>query len=156
VYLEFLWVGRTREPDLAAAIDRYRKRLEHYAEVRVRVAADAGRRAGRRPADVARREGEGLLRLLPARGRILGLDPGGRLLTSERFAAMLESELRAGGGRVTFVIGGPTGLAPEVRDRLDRRLALTPMTLTHEMARLVLVEQVYRAFTILRGGAYHK
>lgn len=156
MHLEFVWVGRTREADLAAAIERYRERLEHYAEVRVRVAPDAGRRAGKRPADVARREGEGLLRLLPDRGRILGLDPGGRLLTSERFAAMLEAEMRAGGGRVTFVLGGPTGLSPGVRDRLDRRLALTPLTLTHEMARLVLVEQVYRALTILRGESYHK
>ena len=152
----FLWVGRTREADLATAIHRYLRRLERYAEIRVDEAPDAGRSAGRRPADIVRREGQELLRRLPERGRRLGLDPSGEGVTSEGLARLLERSLSAGGGQVTFVLGGPTGLSSELRERLDGLVALTPLTLTHEMARLLLVEQVYRAFTILRHEPYHK
>lgn len=154
--VDFLWVGRTRDADLARAIDGYLRRLERYAAVRVETTPDAGRTAGRRPADIAQREGEQLQRRLPDRGRSLGLDPRGEQVTSDGFARLLDGSMTAGGGRVTFVLGGPTGLSPEVRARLDGLVSLTPLTLTHEMARLLLVEQVYRAFTILRNEPYHK
>ena len=152
----FLWVGRTRDSHLADAIDAYLRRVEHYAEVQTDVAPDAGRKAGKRPDDIARLEGEGILGRLPERGRRIGLDPAGRQLTSEKFARLLGNSLSTGGGQVTFVLGGPTGLTSAVRARLDEQVSLSSLTLTHEMARLLLVEQVYRAFTILRGEAYHK
>jgi 23S rRNA (pseudouridine1915-N3)-methyltransferase len=77
-------------------------------------------------------------------------------VTSEELARLLESEMTAGGGHVHFVLGGPSGLSPEVLGQVDRRIALGRITLPHELARLVLVEQVYRAFSILRGGPYHR
>ena len=146
-------MGPTRETDLARGIDRYLKRLRHYAEVTVDVAPEA---KGRRDEYVAQQEGAELLRRLAKRGRLVGLDPGGEAHTSDGFARALEIALTAGGGQVQFVLGGPTGLSPEVRERLHGLVSLTPMTLTHEMARLLLVEQLYRAGTILRGEPYHK
>jgi len=154
--LRFLWVGRTREADLTRGIERYLKRLQHYADVAVESAPEAPGTSGKRPADAARHEGKELLQRLAPRGHHLGLDPEGDALTSEGFARALESSLTAGGGHVQFVLGGPSGLSAEVRERMERRISLSPMTLTHEMARLFLVEQVYRAFTILRGGPYHR
>jgi len=156
VKLGFLWVGRTREPEFSAAIDRYRKRIERHAEVVVEVAPEAGRRAGRRPEDIARAEGRDLQRMLWKRGQHLGLDPAGRAVDSPGMARALEQALNAGGGHVQFVLGGAAGLDPAVRGKMDHLVSLTPLTLTHEMARLLLLEQVYRAFTILRGEPYHK
>ena len=156
VKVSFLWVGRTRDADLARGIERYVGRLERYADVSVHVAAEARGAAGARPEYLAGQEGRALMRKLARRGHLVGLDPHGESLTSETFARALESSLTAGGGHVQFVLGGPDGLSPEVRGRMDRLVSLTPMTLTHEMARLLLLEQVYRAFTILRGGPYHR
>ena len=154
--LGFLWVGRTREPEFSAAIDRYRKRIERHAEVIVEVAPDAGRRAGRRPEDIARTEGRDLQKMLWKRGQHLGLDPAGTAVDSPGMARILEQALSAGGGHVQFVLGGAAGYDADVRGRMDRLVSLTPLTMTHEMARLLLLEQVYRAFTILRGEPYHK
>ena len=129
-------------------------RIAHYADVAVEVAGEV--RGARRPEEAARGEREALLRKLATRGLRVGLDPAGEACTSEGFARRMEKMLTAGGGRLQFVVGGPAGLAPPVRERLDGMVSLSPMTLTHEMARLLLVEQVYRAFTILRGEPYHR
>ena len=155
VKLRFLWVGKTRDADLARGIDRYLARLEHYADVEVDVAAEA-RTTARKPEYQVQHEGKSLMGKLARRGHLFGLDVRGESLSSEAFARLLENSLTAGGGRLQFVLGGPCGLSAEVRARMDRLLSLSPMTLTHEMARLLLVEQVYRALTILRGGPYHR
>lgn len=152
--IRFLWVGRTRDRDLAQGIERYLERLRRYAEIEVEAVPEP--RGGFRPEEIVRREGEALLARLAPKGRRLGLDPAGEAVTSEGLARLLQRELVAGGGQVQFVLGGPDGLSAAVAGKLDGRVSLSPLTLTHEMARLLLVEQVYRAFTILRGEPYHK
>jgi 23S rRNA (pseudouridine1915-N3)-methyltransferase len=152
--LRLLWVGRTRDADLARCIDRYVQRLGRYATVEVDVAPEP--KGAFRPEEVMRLEGAALLARLAARGRRLGLDPAGTPVTSEGLARQLEQAFVAGGGQAQFVLGGPSGLAEEVAGALDLRISLSPLTLTHEMARLLLVEQLYRAFTILRGEPYHR
>jgi 23S rRNA (pseudouridine1915-N3)-methyltransferase len=152
--VRLLWVGRTRDPDLARGIDRYVQRLQRYATVEVDVAPEP--KGAFRPEELVRLEGAALQARLAARGRRLGLDPGGTEVTSEGLARLLEQALVAGGGQVQFVVGGPNGLAEEVAKTLDLRVSLSRLTLTHEMARLLLLEQLYRAFTILRGEPYHR
>ncbi|HUO51745.1 MAG TPA: 23S rRNA (pseudouridine(1915)-N(3))-methyltransferase RlmH [Gemmatimonadaceae bacterium] len=147
-------VGAPRDPALAAAIREYESRAARYWPLEVREArGESGR--GASAAQVREREGERLLALLPAGGSVLACDAGGTEMTSERFAEWLQRE-REGARDVAFVIGGAFGLSAAVKQRAQRRLALAPWTLPHELARLVLAEQLYRAGTIRRGEPYHK
>ena len=154
--ITFLWVGRTRDADLDRVIGRYLKRIEHHARVTVEAVPEVGDARQYSLEHRLEREGKGILARLPRRGRTLALDAKGKQLTSEELAALLESEMTAGGGHVHFLLGGPSGLSPEVLGRAHRRIALGRITLPHELARVVLVEQVYRAFSIRSGGPYHR
>ena len=100
-------------------------------------------------------EGADILRALPARSHVVALDLDGRQLSSEGLAAWFERRMVDGGSDIAFVIGGSAGLDPSVMTRADERLSLGPMTLPHQLARVVLLEQVYRAFRIMRGEPYH-
>ena len=100
-------------------------------------------------------EGRRILRAVKARDRLVALDERGERPTTEEFAAWLKKAQGSGGGRLVFAIGGPYGHSPEVRERSWRVLALSSLVLNHELARIVLVEQLYRASTLIRGGSYH-
>ena len=153
--LEFLFLGKTREAYLAAGIDDYRRRLANYAGVEIRVLKEV-RPASKPEAQVRQEEGQVLLAHLTAKSLVVALDPGGRAMNSEELARLV-GEWEDGGRRhLTFLVGGPLGLAPEVLTRADFKLSLSPMTFTHEMARLLILEQLYRAFSIRAGSGYHK
>ena len=100
------------------------------------------------------REGEAILKRVPADSYVCVLDREGRTASSEALAGFLE-ERRAGGRDVSFVIGGPFGLSKAVRDRADERISLGAITLPHQLARVVLLEQLFRAHKIVLGQAYH-
>jgi 23S rRNA (pseudouridine1915-N3)-methyltransferase len=104
---------------------------------------------------VREREAERLVARVPAGATLLACDERGDTWTSARFAEWLQRE-REAARDVAFVIGGAYGLAPSVRERAARRLAVAPWTLPHDIARLVLAEQLYRAGTLVRGEPYHK
>ena len=107
------------------------------------------------PELVREREGERLAERLPGDAIVVACDPGGVVMDSALFARWLQDQ-RESARSVAFVIGGAHGLGTAVRQRANRRLSLAPWTLPHEVARLVLVEQLYRAGTIMRGEPYHK
>jgi 23S rRNA (pseudouridine1915-N3)-methyltransferase len=145
-------VGRPRDPGMAAAIRDYESRANRYwgitfREVKV-VRAD-------RPAEVVRHEGERLLAALPAGARLVACDERGREMSSAQFAEWLKRE-RDLSVHLAFVVGGAFGLSDEVRSKATRLLALSRFTLSHDLARLLLAEQIYRAGTIARGEPYHK
>ena len=100
------------------------------------------------------REGMAVLKRIPADAYVCVLDREGRTATSESLAGFLD-ERRAGGRDVSFVIGGPFGLSETVRERADQRISLGKITLPHQLARVVLLEQLFRAHKILLGQAYH-
>ena len=147
-------VGRPRHAGLAAAIADYEARAARYWPLETAEVREEPARAGA-PAVVREREGERLAARLPSGGLVVLCDEEGETMSSERFAKWLQ-KAREGGRDVAFVIGGAFGLSPELRARATMRLALAPWTLPHELARLVLVEQLYRAGTIVRGEPYHK
>ena len=147
-------VGRPQSGPIAEAIAAYEQRAARYWPLQVKEVRDGAGR-GASAAVTRREEGERLLAALPGRGDVVACDERGTPMTSEAFAAWL-GRVRDLGGAVSFVIGGAHGLDDAVRARATRVLALAPWTLPHEMARLVLVEQLYRAGTILRGEPYHK
>jgi 23S rRNA (pseudouridine1915-N3)-methyltransferase len=146
-------VGKVKEPHWRAACDEYLKRLRPYATVEVVEVPD--RDLGSDPVRAVASEGADLLRALPDGSYVVALDLGGRERTSEDFSESLAALMLAGRSDVSFVIGGSAGLAPEVRARADESLALSKMTLPHQLARVVLLEQVYRAFRIMRNEPYH-
>jgi 23S rRNA (pseudouridine1915-N3)-methyltransferase len=147
-------VGRPRDAALAAAIGDYEARAARYWPLEVsEVKEESGRSTA--PALVRRREGERLLARIPGGARVILCDPGGDALDSNAFAALLRRQ-REKAQDVAFVIGGAHGLDEAVRGRAQQRIALAPWTLPHELARLVLAEQLYRAGTIGRGEPYHK
>lgn len=150
-----LSVGRVRGL-LAAAVEEYEERASRYWKLEVvEVAAGTGG-GGDGPPEVRRVEGERLLGRLPEGVRVVALTRNGKGMTSKGVARWLQRLAVRGHPGACFLIGGAHGLSDPVLDRSDRRLALSPMTLPHEMARLVLAEQLYRAGTIVRGEPYHK
>ncbi len=133
-------VGKLRDRRLASLCDEYLERVRHHLPMAVEeVDAD-----------------EGLLRKLPPGSEIVALEPGGDAWTTEDFARYLERNMVAGTRALVFVIGGADGLGAATVKQARRRLSLSPLTLPHRLARLVLCEQIYRAVSIIRGEPYHK
>ncbi|HVX38982.1 MAG TPA: 23S rRNA (pseudouridine(1915)-N(3))-methyltransferase RlmH [Gemmatimonadaceae bacterium] len=147
-------VGKPRDAHLAGAIREYELRAMRYWPVDVHEVREEPGRSG--SADLVRqREGERLLAGIPPGAQVVACDVNGRAMTSEQFARWLQA-LREQARDVAILIGGAHGLSDAVRQRATVSLALAPWTLPHELARLVLAEQLYRAGTILRGEPYHK
>jgi 23S rRNA (pseudouridine1915-N3)-methyltransferase len=147
-------VGKPRNAALAAAIEEYERRAARYWPLEVHEVR--GEPAKSVFADLVReREGKRLSEAVPASARLVACEAGGVSRTSEEFSTWLQGE-RERGRDVAFVIGGAFGLGGAVTQRATMRLALAPFTLPHELARLVLAEQLYRAGTIVRREPYHK
>jgi len=147
-------VGRLKERHWRDAADEYLKRLAPYARVEVAEVADRDITADERRALEA--EAADVLRAIPDSSTVVVLDITGPARSSEQFASLVEGLGAGGRPNVTFVIGGAAGLHPDVVRRADERLSLGPMTLPHQLARVVLLEQLYRAFRIIRGEPYHR
>ena len=154
VKLTIVAVGRLKERFWREAADEYLKRLKPYADVRVVEIAD--RDSGRNAARALAEEGADVLRAIPASSYVVALDSGGRQLSSEGLSADIDDLALHGSSHLVFVIGGSVGLSADVLGRADARLSLGLMTLPHNLARIVLLEQLYRAFRISRGEPYHK
>ena len=152
--ISLLVIGRPRDAGLADAIRDYEARAARYWPLDVlEVKEESGR--GLTPALVMDREATRLGERIPSDAQVIACDPGGESMDSSRFATWLQDQ-REQARSVAFVIGGAHGLGEAVRSRAARRLSVAPWTLPHEVARLVLSEQLYRAGTIIRGEPYHK
>ncbi|MDH3456631.1 MAG: 23S rRNA (pseudouridine(1915)-N(3))-methyltransferase RlmH [Gemmatimonadota bacterium] len=147
-------VGRLREPSIRDVCEDYTQRIQRYLSFEVREVREAGH-SDRDAAEARRVEATALLRAVPSGHKVVALTRTGTALTSEEVAALLASWQREQRD-VAIVVGGAHGLDRSVLDTADDSLSLSPMTLPHELARLVLFEQLYRACTILRGEPYHK
>ena len=147
-------VGKPRDRHLAAAIEEYEARAARYWPLDV-VEVKEGSGRGIDPELAKEREGAKLLERVPASGLLVVCDELGDRLTSAEFATMIATA-RDKARDMSFVIGGAFGVAATVRARATRIIQIAPWTLPHEMARLVLAEQLYRAGTIARGEPYHK
>jgi len=153
--LGILCVGRTREPFIRTGIDKYLRYLKPYAPVTVREVREERIDDLKDAPRVRRKEAERIGKTLPAGAYVIALDERGREFTSHEFAAFINATLERGVREMTFIIGGSLGLDESVTKQANAVLAMSRWTMTHEMARLVLLEQLYRAFTILRGKMYH-
>lgn len=147
-------VGRPRGEGLSEAIHEYESRAARYWPLRiVEVRAESAR--GTPEAVVREKEAGRLLSTVP-KARVVACEAQGRTMRSEEFAAWLQSERERASDDLAFVIGGAYGLGESIRKAASEELSLSPWTLSHELARLILTEQIYRAGTIVRGEPYHK
>ncbi|NPD30981.1 23S rRNA (pseudouridine(1915)-N(3))-methyltransferase RlmH [Eggerthellaceae bacterium zg-1084] len=149
-------VGRLKERFWVAACDEYLKRLRAYATVSVREVADVDPAKAGGEARAVEREGELLLASLDSRTHVVLLAIDGTPRSSEGFSKRLFSLALQGTSDICFVIGGSCGVSDAVRARANETLSFGPITLPHNLARVVLLEQLYRAFRIERGEPYHK
>lgn len=154
--LTLLFLGKTKQDYLAAGIEDFRQRLGRYVEVAIVLVKEKRFSAKYPTENMIREEGELLLAQVPERGGVVALDPSGRQISSTELAGLVSEWEGQGRGQMTFVIGGALGLSGAVLARADLVLSLSRLTFTHEMARFILLEQLYRAFTIKAGTGYHK
>jgi 23S rRNA (pseudouridine1915-N3)-methyltransferase len=157
--IRIIAVGKIKEKYLQDGIAEYEKRLRPYTRFQVTEIPEEKRPAAATPAverAAVEREGVRILAAIPAGSYVIALDIQGQDWSSVALAEALERWELEGRSAVVFLVGGDLGLSPEVIQRCDLRLSLSNMTFTHPMARLLLVEQIYRAFRIIRGEPYHK
>jgi 23S rRNA (pseudouridine1915-N3)-methyltransferase len=147
-------VGKARNPALGEAIRDYETRAARYWPLDVHEVREE-RASGNAIEKVKDKEGERLAERIPDGAQTIACEQGGRAFDSAQFAELLKSA-REDDRDIAFLIGGAFGLTTNVSSRATFKLALAPWTLPHEIARLVLVEQIYRAGTIVRGEPYHK
>lgn len=150
-----LAIGKTRTSYIREGIEEYLKRLKKYVPYELMELPDV-KNAGRISIDEQKEaEGNLILSKLSTCDHVALLDERGKHYTSVEFASRLESLLASGKKRLVMVIGGPYGFSKAVYDRADEMQSLSKMTFNHEMVRLFVTEQVYRAMTILRNEPYH-
>ncbi|MGD8227274.1 MAG: 23S rRNA (pseudouridine(1915)-N(3))-methyltransferase RlmH [Desulfobacteraceae bacterium] len=154
--LKIIVVDRTRSSFLKAGESFYLERLRKYVQAEWIEVKPAKIKKGRPEEEILSLEGQGIARRLGPRDYTVPLDRTGHAFDSEELATWLDKLSTGTGGWVSFIIGGPLGLSQELLDQAGRILSLSRLTLTHEMSRLLLLEQLYRAFTIIRGEKYHK
>lgn len=157
--IEIRAIGRIREEYIAAGIDEYRKRLRPYVRVSIREFPEGHIQDEHSPSlcqQVREREGGLLLKGIPESMVIIALDAGGESWSSTDLAHRMAAWELTGTSGVAFLVGGPLGLHEAVFARSDHQLSLSRMTFPHQLVRLILAEQLYRAFRIMRGEPYHK
>jgi len=151
-------IGKIKEQYLKDGINEYLKRISAYSNVEIVEVADSKVRDNPNASDIEKaknEEGERVLKLVKT-DYLIGLDLNKKELTSEEFASFLQNKLLEGGSNVSFVIGGSYGLSDALKERCNTSISLSKLTFLHQMTRLILLEQIYRAFKILNNETYHK
>ena len=138
--LRVVWVGKTKNPQLTKLCEDYIGRIRHFLPVEIAEVKDEAK----------------LVAALDPSDRVIALDPKGKAWTSDQFAEFLQQHMTADSRRLTFVIGDYAGLLPTVKKRADIQWSLSPLTFTHDLTRVLLLEQIYRALSIIRNFPYAK
>ena len=152
-------VGKLKEKYLKAGISEYAKRMKPYANLKIVEVADEPEPNAVSDADILKIkeiEGERILAKIPERAHVIALDLKGKNLTSEDFSKEINEAMIYGSNQIAFIIGGSHGLSQEVVQKTNLKISFGKMTYPHQLMRLILVEQIYRAFKIMRNEPYHK
>lgn len=152
--ITLLWIGKTRNVHLHRLIDDYRMRLERFCDVALLEVQPVKTQSAKDR--LAALESEKLLARVGTSDYLVLLDSAGQSLTTETFAAWLRRHRDQATRNLVFAIGGHEGLSQAIKDRADFSLSLSAFTFTHEMARCLVVEQIYRAFCVIQGYPYHR
>lgn len=153
--IKLLTIGKTDSSQLQSLISEYENRLKHYIKFEMDIIPDIKNVKNLSEAQQKEKEGELILKRISPTDVMLLLDENGKQYTSVEFSAFLQKKMNAGTKRLVFVIGGPYGFSDTIYQKAQGKLSLSKMTFSHQMVRLFVVEQIYRAFTILRNEPYH-
>lgn len=151
-----LTVGENKVSYLVEGETDYLKRLKHYCRIEIVSVRGEKIKENRSSDEILHLEAEKLLKQIPEKSIVVALDKHGEMLSSEDLAQKVKEWQNRSFQCAVFIIGGPLGLSEYLLNRVDIVISLSPMTFTHEMVHLILLEQLYRCFTILRGQKYHK
>ncbi len=151
----FLVIGKTDESYLDTGILKYIKRLEHYVPFEMKIIPDIKNRKTLTEEQQKKAEGELILSNINVGDDLVLLDENGKTFSSVAFSQWIEKQMNIGSKRMVFVVGGPYGFSKEVYAKAKFKISLSEMTFSHQMIRLIFVEQLYRAFTITKGEPYH-
>jgi len=154
--IRICWVGKTQNAPIKSLLLEYIERVKHLAPIETVEVPDLSRRRGLKGAVLLAAEGAELARVIGNDCRKVVLDERGKQFSSPEFARWIEAEQVHGTRQIVFIIGGPEGVARGLSEQAHLRLSLGRMTWPHEMARVLLAEQIYRALSILRNIPYHK
>ena len=157
MHIKIIVLGKLKESYWQAACDEYLKRLTPYAKIEIIELKEEPFREKDTRAETQKKEAERVLPYIAEgkkKGVVIGLHEGGKEHTSVQLAKFLE-EKTGGGAHVMFVIGGPLGFHPNILKQFDTQLSLSSLTFPHQLARVILIEQLYRAVTIINGKQYH-
>ena len=157
--ISIISVGKLKEKYLKSGIEEYTKRLGSYTKISEIEVADEKAPEQLSEADmeiVKKKEADRILAKISPDAYVIALAIDGKMKTSEQLAKDIESLMTYGRSKIVFVIGGSLGLHEEVLKRADEKLSFSKMTFPHQLMKLILVEQVYRAFRIMKGEPYHK
>ena len=156
--IKLFCIGKIKEQYLKDGINEYIKRISPYSSIEIIEVQDSKVKDNPNDFDITKaknEEGERVLKLLK-NDYLIGLDLNKKEFTSEEFASYIEQKFVEGGSSISFVIGGSYGLSENLKKRCNSSISLSKMTFLHQMTRLVLLEQIYRAFKILNNETYHK
>ena len=153
--ITLLSIGKITSKWILEGINEYEKRLENYIKFETIIIPDIKNAKNLTKDKIKIAEGKEIIRQLNSSDLVVISDEKGKEFTSVEFSSWIEKQIGTGKKRIVFIIGGPYGFSNEVYERGNYKIALSKMTLTHEMAKLILTEQLYRAFTILKGEPYH-
>lgn len=153
--VELIVVGKTDMREVESLVEMYTKRINHYVRFAITTIADVRNTRKMSVAEQRRMEGEAILRQLTDSDHVALLDEHGAELRSVEFADLMQRRMASGIRRFVFVIGGPYGFSDAVYARANSKLSLSKMTFSHQIVRALFVEQLYRAFTILKNEPYH-
>lgn len=153
--IKLLVIGKTDENYLQSGIDIFLKRIPHYVPFELKIIPDIKNTRKLSEEQQKEKEGELILQQLVNSDFLILLDENGKESSSVEFARFLEKKMLAGTKQLVFVIGGPYGFTQKVYSRANEKRSLSQMTFSHQMVRLIFLEQLYRAFTIIKGEPYH-
>jgi 23S rRNA (pseudouridine1915-N3)-methyltransferase len=154
--IKFLWVGKTKNSSIKSLLADYQERIRHWVHCEIIETGDLSKKKSLRSAELVAGEGKELARYIPEHGRLVALDETGTQFTSGDFARWIEAEQNSGVRVITFVMGGPEGLSKMISGRAHLILSMGKMTWTHDLCRVLLLEQIYRALCIMHRIPYHK
>ena len=152
---ELILVGKTNNKHFQAGIDDYVGRIGHYMPFSVTVIPELKNTKAMTEEQQKEREGEQIMKLVQPSDTLVLLDEHGKEFRSVEFASYIQNKMACNGRNIAFVIGGAYGFSQKVYDRADSKMSLSKMTFSHQMVRTIFAEQLYRAFTIIKGEPYH-
>ncbi len=153
--IKLLAIGKTDDKNLQILIDDYQKRLKHYIGFEFEILPDIKNVKNLSQKQQKEKEGELILKKLKPTDTLIVLDENGKEFSSVGFSGFLQKKMNSGIKQLVFVIGGPYGFSQEVYKKAQGKISFSKMTFSHQMFRLFVVEQIYRAFTILKNEPYH-